>query len=227
MERVPIPDCKVGWEVSLILEALRPLAALDNLVSTYDKWYNLYKSMRKTITVDQANIAQTRKQFSEQLISALADFGDMPADSEALLLSKFEKVFTSFHNPHKDYGSNRLFQSDLKEALEKDAAIMAKPSLQGLLTAAQLVMNSWEKDAFRSRQCAELGIDTKRKDPSTSTIPTKDARCQGCGRSRDIPGWNAEGRWIDSKAYKAADAINIANSNGARQAGLQGAVLAA
>ena len=60
-----------------------PLAALDNLVSTYDMWYNLYKSMRKTITVDQANIALTRKQFSEQLISALADYGDMPADSEA------------------------------------------------------------------------------------------------------------------------------------------------
>ena len=35
-------------------------------------------------------------------------------------------------------------------------------------------------------------------------------------RSRDIPGWNAEGRWIDSKAYKAADAINVANGNGAR-----------
>ena len=62
MERVPVPDGKVGWEVSLILEAL------DNLVSTYDKWYNLYKSMRKTITVDQANIALTRKQFSPQKI---------------------------------------------------------------------------------------------------------------------------------------------------------------
>ena len=39
MERVPVPDWKVGWEVSLILEALRD--NLDNLVSTYDKWYNL------------------------------------------------------------------------------------------------------------------------------------------------------------------------------------------
>jgi hypothetical protein len=72
----------------------------------------------------------------------------MPADSEALLLSKFEKVLTNFHNPHKDYGSNRMFQNDLKEALEKDAAYTAKPTLQGLLTATQLVMNSWEKDAF-------------------------------------------------------------------------------
>jgi hypothetical protein len=85
MERVPVLDWIVGWEVSLILEALRecyPLAALDNLVSTYEKWYNLYKTMRKTITVDQNNIALTRKQFSEQLISALADFGDMPLDSK-------------------------------------------------------------------------------------------------------------------------------------------------
>ena len=238
MERVPVLDWKVGWEVSL--RECYPLTALDNLVSTYDKWYNLYKSMWKTITVDQANIALTRKQFSEQLISALADYGDMPADSEALLLSKFEKVFTHFHNPRKDYGSNRLFQNDLKEALEKDAAYTAKPSLQGLLTATQLVMNSWEKDAFRQRQRAELGVDTKRKGESTSTIPIKRTRadppsipdkatvgehCQGCGRprhtrdecrSRDIPGWNAEGRWIDSKAYKAADAINVANGNGAR-----------
>jgi hypothetical protein len=39
-----------------------------------------------------------------------------------------------------------MFQNDLKEALEKD-------------TATQLVMNSWEKDAFRSRQRAELGVD--------------------------------------------------------------------
>jgi hypothetical protein len=41
--------------VSAILEAHRecyPLAALDNLVSSYDKRYNLYKSMRTTITVD-------------------------------------------------------------------------------------------------------------------------------------------------------------------------------
>jgi hypothetical protein len=34
-------------------------------------------------------------------------------------------------------------------------------------------MNSWEKDAFRQRQCAELGGDTKRKGTPTSTIPTK------------------------------------------------------
>ena len=110
----------MGWEVSL--RECYPLATLDNLVSTYNKWFNLYKSMRKTITIDQVNIALTRKQFSEQLILALVDFDDMPADSEVLLRSKFEKVFTHFHNHHKDYGFNRMFQNDLKEALEKDAA---------------------------------------------------------------------------------------------------------
>ena len=88
IERVQITEWKVGWEVATILEAIRecyPLAALDNLVNTYDKWYTLYKSMRTTITVDQKNIALTRKQFFEQLFSALADFGDMPAALEALL----------------------------------------------------------------------------------------------------------------------------------------------
>jgi hypothetical protein len=108
----------------------------------------------------------------------------MQADSEALLLSKFERVFTYFHNPHKDYGSNRLFQSYLKKALEKDAAYTAKPSLQDLLTATQLVMNSWEKDTFRQRQRAELGVDTKRKGPTTLTIPTKRTRAD----APSIPG---------------------------------------
>jgi len=60
----------------------------------------------------------------------MADFGDMPADSEALLLSKFEKVFTNFHNRRKDYGSNRMIQNDLKAptsiTLEKDAAYTVK-----------------------------------------------------------------------------------------------------
>jgi hypothetical protein len=115
MERVPVLNWKTGWEVSTILEALRecyPPAALDNLVSTYDKWYTLYKCMRTTITVDQNNIALTRKLFSEQLISAWP----------TLATCQFEKMFTYFHNPRKDYGSNRMLQNDLKEALEKDAA---------------------------------------------------------------------------------------------------------
>ena len=56
IEHVQITEWKVGWEVATILEAIRecyPLAALDNLVNTYDKWYTLYKSMRTTITVYQ------------------------------------------------------------------------------------------------------------------------------------------------------------------------------
>ena len=108
-------------------------------------------------------------------------------------------VFTNFHNPHKEYGSNRLFHNDLKEVLEKDAAHTAAPSLQGLLTVTQLVMNSWEKDAFRSQQRAELGADTKRKGQIAST--TQGGKCSP---------------WIGSKAYKAADVTNIANGNGAK-----------
>ena len=84
-------------------------------------------------------------------------------------LSKFVSVFIHFHNPHKDYGSNRLFHNDLKEALEKDAAYTAAPSLTGLLKVVQLVMNSCEKDAFCSLQRAELGVDTKRKGQIAST----------------------------------------------------------
>ncbi len=60
-------------------------------------------------------------------------------------------------------------------------------------------------------QCAQG--DTKRKSTVPSADPIKHPRsadlhpyhsrdecCQ-----RDAPGWNTEGRWIDSKTYKAAD----------------------
>ena len=93
MERVPVADWKTELEVSLIIEALKecyPLTTSDNLVSTYDKWYKL-----------------TCKQFSEQLIAALADYGEILIEHEATLLSKFVSVFTHFHNPNKDYGSRR------------------------------------------------------------------------------------------------------------------------
>jgi len=85
-------------------------------VITYDKWAALYNSMQKTVT-------------------ALGDYGDMPADRESLLLGKFAKVFTHLSNPSKEFGGNRLFKLDLDEALGKDAAYMAKPSLPGLLQA--------------------------------------------------------------------------------------------
>ena len=66
-------------------------------------------------------------------------------------------------------------------------------------------------------------ISTNRTRADAPSIPDKTTVGEHCPRhtrdefrSRDIPGWNAEGRWIDSKAYKAADAINVANGNGAR-----------
>ena len=74
-----------------------------------------------------------------RLISALADYGDKSADRESLFLGKFAKVLTHLSNPT---GGNHLFQLDLNEALGKDAAYMAKPSLSGLLTATQ----HWEID---------------------------------------------------------------------------------
>ena len=156
--------------------------------------------MRKTTTVDQANIALTRKQFSEQLISALADYGDMPANLKRSSL-------TSITLASKDYGSNRLFQFDLKDALEKDAAYTAKPFLQGLLTAAQLVMirgrrmpsdndNVPSLVLTRSARESPHRQSTRADAPSIPDKATVDEHCQGCGRprhtrdecrSRDIP----------------------------------------
>ncbi len=102
MPRVPVADWKTDWQVSTIIEALREcysLSADDSFVSTYDKRAALYKSMQETVTVDQANIDQLRKSYSERLISALADYGDKSADRESLLLGKFAKVFTHLSNP--------------------------------------------------------------------------------------------------------------------------------
>ena len=73
--------------------------------------------MVQAITVDQHNIALTRKQFSEQLIAALVDFSEMPVKHEA-----FVSVFTHYHNPHKEFDSSRLFHNEFKKALETDVA---------------------------------------------------------------------------------------------------------
>jgi hypothetical protein len=85
----------------------------------------------------------------------------MPTEHEVTLLSKFSKVFTNFHNPRKDWGSNKLFQTDLSDALDKDDAYKAKPSLTNLLRVTQVIMNKWEKYDFQAQQCAQG--DSKRK----------------------------------------------------------------
>ena len=53
----------------------------------------------------------------------------MPEEYEATLLAKIMKAFTHYHNPYKEYGSNKLFQEDLEAQLETDSAYTAKPSL--------------------------------------------------------------------------------------------------
>ena len=92
MTRAPAADSKTEWDISTILEAFKachPLVATDIFTSTYDKWYQLAKSMRKTIAVDQDKICLLRTQYSEVLI---AYFGDMPEEHESSLLSKFTKA---------------------------------------------------------------------------------------------------------------------------------------
>jgi hypothetical protein len=93
MARVPVVDWKTDWEVSTIIEVLREYyrpTADDSFVSSYDKWAALYKSMQKTITVDQTNIDQLRKSYSERLISTMEDYGDMHVD-----MNSFESLPTS------------------------------------------------------------------------------------------------------------------------------------
>ena len=123
-------------------------------MSTYDKWLLLSKSMRKTIKVDPNNIALLRKQFSEVLIASADEYGDMPEENEEELLGRFVNTFTYKYNPSRDFGSNREFYNDLKEALEADEAYAAKPTLLKLLAITQVVMNSWERDTYTASRRA-------------------------------------------------------------------------
>ena len=72
----------------------------------------------------------------------------MPEENEEELLGRFVNTFTYKYNPSRDFGFNREFYNDLKEALEADDAYEAKPTLLKLLAITQVVMNSWEKDAY-------------------------------------------------------------------------------
>jgi hypothetical protein len=50
--------------------------------------------------------------------------------------------------------------------------------------------DKWEKDAFRSRQRSDLGVDTKRKCPPTSTLPRRHSiqpRLPQSNRRRTLP----------------------------------------
>lgn len=132
--------------------------------------------MRKTIPVDQDNIDLLRKQFSELLIASLADFGDMPVEHEATLLTKFTKAYIHCQNSYKEYGSNTLFQEDLEAQFETDSAYTTKPLFTGLLKATQVVMDKWEQDAFRSWQCVQG--DTKNK--GTAIVIDRNKRPRPC-----------------------------------------------
>ena len=68
--------------------------------------------------------------------------------NEEELLSRFVNTFTYKHNPSRDFGSNREFYNDLKKALEHDEAYTGKPSLSRVLMITQVLMYSWEKDAY-------------------------------------------------------------------------------
>ena len=147
MARVPVADWRTDWVVSTIIEAVRecyPLTADDSFVSTYDKWAALYKSMQKTNTVDQ------------------------------LLQASISKVFTHLSNPSKEFRGKRLFQLDLNDALGKAAAYTTKPFLPELLTATQVVINTWEKEYFKQR----APDDTKRKSTVPSADPNKRPRSE-------------------------------------------------
>jgi hypothetical protein len=77
------------------------------------------------------------------------------------------KTFTYKYNPSRDFGSNREFYNDLKEALEADEVYAAKPTLLKLLAITQVVMNSWEKDAYTASRRAQGEV--KRKGPVAPT----------------------------------------------------------
>ena len=110
--------------------------------------------------------------FSEVLIASAGEYGDMPEENEKELLGRFVNTFTYKYNPSRDFGSNREFYNDLKEALEADEAYAAKPTLLKLLAITQVVMNSWEKDAYTAsrRARARLSARVQSLPPTPTTL---------------------------------------------------------
>ena len=126
MARTPVADWKTEWSVATILEALKEcylLDAFDSFVSTCDKWLLLSKSMRKAIKDDQNSIALLRKQFSETLIAASDEYGDMLEEHEEELLGRFVNTFTYKSNPSRDFGSNREFNNEDDKAYQASVAL--------------------------------------------------------------------------------------------------------
>ena len=117
-------------------------------------------------------------------------------------------TFTYKYNPPRDFGSNREFYNNLKEALDSDEANEAKPSLLRLLAITQVVMNSWAKDAYTAKRKGPvaptntdnaltlLGTPSTSKHQWVSTVRDADSHHNHerdeC-KQRDVPGWNDQG----------------------------------
>ena len=104
MACTPVDDWKTVWSVATNLKEYYPLDASDSFVSAYDKWLLLTKSTRKTIKVDQNNIAHCVTSSSPRPSD---EYGNMPEEYEEELLGCFVNTFTYEHNPSRDFGSNR------------------------------------------------------------------------------------------------------------------------
>ena len=65
---------------------------------------------------------------------------------------------------------------------------------------------------------ARLSARVQSLPPTPTTLsahaPTLSDLKASVGKQRDVPGWNDQGRWIDSKAYKTIDAQNTASGQG-------------
>ena len=97
-------------------------------------------------------------------------------------------------NPSKEFGRNRLFQLDLLGEIEIDAAYTARPSLTGLLMTAEVIMNRWEKNAFKSVQRAQgtaITADHNERARPEDPYQSKRSTTNACGQtlSRLWPPW--------------------------------------
>jgi hypothetical protein len=138
MARVPVADWKMNWEVSTIIEAL----------SAHSGW-QLREYLRQVSCAVQVDAEDGHGRPGKH----------RPVAQELLRASHLGlgRLWWHASGPRKpsprevskEFSGNRLFQLDLDEALGKDAAYMVKPSRPGLLAAAQVVMNTWEKEYFK------------------------------------------------------------------------------
>lgn len=98
-----------------------------------------------TITVDQTNF-EHHKQYTEVLIEAKTEYGNISEEQEVELLGRFAKCFTYTKILTRSGALTESYKAISSRHSKKRTP--TQPSLNGLLTVTQVIMKKWETDTY-------------------------------------------------------------------------------